>query len=279
MEKKIIFGKLNFNYIYFVLYIIIIFLSLEIKILNFTDKSEFEANDYLVYKILFLYMYNFSNLLVIIPILMMKNLNKNNENDKIDISSLNEVKQNHESSNLIYNDINDTEISKRKKIFLFYSFLAAIFDFLAKFIEILFYVVCDGNIFEPYVFSYSIPFDIILQFISSHFILKIYFYKFQYFALSINIIIFIVILTIDIINIIYYNSFRPIVFFFYSFSLIFILLSDAFGKKAILYGFISIYALMAFIGFFTFIFTIILSLIILIVNKELFVQLGFFSQK
>jgi len=205
MDKKIIFGKLNFNYIYILLYIIIIAINLEIDILDFTEETEFGENYYLVYKILYLYINNFSKLLVIIPILIrMKNANKKNVNNKIDVSNLNKIKQSHESSNLIYNGINDTEISKRKKIFLFYSFLTSIFSFLAEFIGILFYIIyndIDNKFeFEPYIFSHSVPFDSILQFISSHFILKIYFYKLQYFALSINIIIFIIFLIFFIFN-------------------------------------------------------------------------------
>ena len=281
MEKKIIFGKPNFNYIYILLYTITIFIKLEIKILNFVENIDSVHNYKFLDNLMKIYIFNLSNFFAIIPFLIKRKYSKRNkDNNKTYSSDLNNKdKQNNESSILIYNDINEDEENKRKKTFIFYSFVTSSFIFLEEFSEVLFYIIYPDKEYEPYVFSCTVPFDIILQFITSHFILKIYFYKLQYFALSIDIIIFIIILIIDIINIIYNNSFEPIIFLFNLFGLIFSSLGDVYGKKAILYGFKSIYSLMIIVELFTLIFTIIMSLIILIVDKNIFIELGiFFSE-
>ena len=190
----------------------------------------------------------------------------------------NETNQTKETE-LIYNDITSAEKYKRNKIFAINAFITAIFNFLEEFMEILFYIIYPNEDFEPYVFSSTVPFDIILQFISSYFILKIYFYKLQYFSLSINIIIFIIILIIDIVNFIYKDSFPPIIFLFNSFNLIFSSLEDVFGKKAIFYGFTSVYILIFMTGFIKIVLAIILSVILIITNKDIFSQMSvYFSE-
>jgi len=101
-----------------------------------------------------------------------------------------------------------------------------------------------------------------MQFISSYFILKIHFYKLQYFSLFLNVVIFIIILIIDIINIIYNDSFKGNVLYFYPFYIIFISIEYSYVKKILLEGFISIYLLMIIKGTIESFLLLILSLIL-----------------
>ena len=114
-----------------------------------------------------------------------------------------------------------------------------------------------------------------MQFISSYFILKIHFYKLQYFSLFLNIGIFIIILIIDIINIIKCNSFNPHNFYIYAINIIFLSIELSYGKTIILEGFISVYLLMIIKGAVVLVFVIIFSLIVLIVDKSIFTNIGF----
>ena len=122
-----------------------------------------------------------------------------------------------------------------------------------------------------------VPFEIICQFICSFIILKIHFYKLQYFSLFLNLGIFIIILIIDI-----YNCFKNAaskiwrMYFFYLFNIIFYSIEYSLGKKIILYGFISIYLLIVIKGFVVLILSLLFSLIILFVNKDIFIRIGFF---
>ena len=69
----------------------------------------------------------------------------------------------------------------------------AFLDFLQKFVAVLYSMINHGHGFDIYPFSCYIPFEIILQFIVSYFILKIAFYKLQYFSLFLNLSIFVII--------------------------------------------------------------------------------------
>ena len=99
---------------------------------------------------------------------------------------------------------------------------------------------------EPYCINSSVVFDIILQFSLSYVILKMHFYKLQYFTIILNVIIFIIMLIFDLINIYVYESFRGIIFLIYFFDLMFYAFQNSYGKKAFLYGFISPYDLLIF---------------------------------
>ena len=83
----------------------------------------------------------------------------------------------------------------------------AIFNFLCEFLFILYYFIKSDEELYLYTFSCAVPFDSIIQFIVSYFILKIHFYKHHYFSIILNIIIFFLIFIIDLINIICFHSF------------------------------------------------------------------------
>ena len=77
MDKKIIFGKLHFAYIYFLLYTITIFIKLETEIKNsFSDEPELENYDESTYIMIYFYIKNISTFLVIIPFLIKKYFSK-----------------------------------------------------------------------------------------------------------------------------------------------------------------------------------------------------------
>ena len=198
MAEKIIFQKCNFNNIYFLLYIIMFLINLFIESYNFPidSKMDISENDTinLSTQILKLYISNLSDFIAVIPYFIRKKLlRKREENIKSDIinSKENEI-ENSESLSLIYTDTKMIETDKRKKKIIYYSIIIALFDFLYRFSLILY------NIFYPniktvtYTFSSETPFEIFFQFICSYFILKVHFYKLQYFSLFLNLFIFII---------------------------------------------------------------------------------------
>jgi len=248
MQKKIIFQKCNFNNIYFLFIIIIIFIDLLIEnklILNEEELNKIKnegANVYLPTRILInLYITNLSDFLAIIPHLIRKRLLKKKQEK---ISSVEIEDYNHDDGkNLIYNDNNILLTNKKKKTILLFIILVGILDFFEKFALILYNIINPDKEFDIYPFSCVAPFEISFQFICSYFILKMHFYKLQYFSLFLNLGIFIIILIIDIVKLSTQtkeNSYDGKIFIFYLFNLIFYSIEYSIGKRILLYGFISI---------------------------------------
>ena len=125
-------------------------------------------------------------------------------------------------------------------------------------------------------FSCIVPCEIIFQFICSYLILKIHFYKLQYFSLFLNLGIFIIILIIDLVNILSRNPFDGVIYCFYLINLVSYSIEYSLGKKIFLYGFLSVYSLMIIKGFISLILTLLFSLITFLVNKDIFSKIGFF---
>ena len=86
---------------------------------------------------------------------------------------------------------------KRKKYILIYFIIIAFLDFLNYFIKCLYIIIFQKELFIN-DFNSITPLNIIFQFVYSYLILKIYFYKLQYFSLILNIIVFIIILIFDL---------------------------------------------------------------------------------
>ena len=77
MQRKIFFQKCNFNYIFFVLYILVFFLNIYIGFDNYAEKFGIEQKKeeyYLPLQIMHLYISNLSNFLAIIPYLIRKRI-------------------------------------------------------------------------------------------------------------------------------------------------------------------------------------------------------------
>ena len=277
--KKIIFQKCQFNNIYFLFYIIAYFINILIEHNLESDMSYF--NSYILpIKILDnLYIYTISDFLALIPHFIRKKLVKN-KNDNITNINIEDNNNNNNNNNndllLIYNDKKISVSNTKKKTILLYLLYVGIFDFLERFVLILYNIIYPDERMEFYVFSCLAPLENILQFICSYFLLKIRFHKLQYFSLFLNLGIFIIILIIDLINILEHNAFDGKIYFFYAVSFIFYSIEYSFGKKILIYGFVSMYLLIIIKGVIGLILVILFSLITLFVKIDIFSRIGFF---
>ena len=277
MKKKIIFQKCHFNNIYFLFYIIVDCINLLIEYKLYPDKTEItepESKYYLPIEILInFYLYNLSDFLAVIPYFISKKLLKKKE---ININIENEEDKNINYSELICNQKEKLISKSIKKSIKLYCIFIAILDFLQKFPLVLYSIIYPDKDIEAYPFSCYASFEIILQFICSYCILKMHFYKLQYFSLFLNLGICIIILTIDLINILKFHSFDGKSYFFYAFNIIFYSIEYSFVKKMLLYGFISIYLFMIIKGAFLLILVLLFSLIMFFVKKEVYSRFLFF---
>ena len=246
-----------------------------IFILNGFYKRKYDKFILPVKILLDLYIANISDFLAIIPHFIRKRLLKKMQENitsiKIEDNNYTDVKP------LIYNDSSISEINKKKKKILLYLFIIAILDFCEKFTLILYLIIYPNSKYGLYSFSCIAPFEIIFQFICSYFILKIKFYKLQYFSLFLNLVIFIIILIIDIFNFkLEEYSLDGKLYIFYLFNIISYSIEFSLGKKILLFGFISIYLLIIIKGSFELILSLIFSLILYFSKKDVFTKVGFF---
>ena len=223
MKKKIIFQKRNFNYIYFLFNIIMTFINLLIEYKLYPqDETELDESEYKYYlplqMINYLYTYNISDFLAVIPYLIRKRILKNKE-------------VNIDKSKLIYISGEKSELKKKKKEIILHFILIGVFDFLQKFAYVLYNIIFPDKDFVINPFSCTTQLEIIFQFLCCYFILKIYFYKLQYLALFLNIGIFVIILIIDIVNIFKFNLIDGNIYYFFALSIIFYCNEYALVKK------------------------------------------------
>jgi hypothetical protein len=149
---------------------------------------------------------------------------------------------------------------------------------MKDFIYVVNFIISKEQIFELYPFSFIVIFDIILQFIFSYLILNIHFYKLQYFSLFLNVAICIIILIIDIVNYCKFEPFEWQLFILYPCYLIFYCLVFVYGKKVILYGYISVYLLIIIKGFIKLILNVLFFAILLIINTRPFKDMSLIFQ-
>ena len=278
MNKKIIFQKCRFNNIYFLLYIIMLFIKVLIDYKIYPDKQEL-SKYYLQLKFInYLYTYNLSDFLAIIPLFIRKKLLKKKKNILTKIKDEdNKIKNDFP---LVYTNNFILIADNKKKITIIYCIILGTCDFLKCFAKILYSIIYSGKEIDLYTFSCLVPLEIILQFICSYLILKTHFNKLQYFSLFLNFGIFIIILIIDIINISLYNSFDGKILYFYIAHIIFYSIEYSLGKKILLYGFISIYLLIIIKGCIVLIFGLLFSLVMFFVDRNIFLKFElFFSEK
>ena len=267
-KSKIFFQKCDFNYIFFLCYIIFFFLNTYIKFDNYPQKfgdiDEKKKGNYLALKIMHLYIKSLSNFLAVIPFLIRKRILRKNENNIEDNKIEGKIETETEDKlDLIYNNNHLIESEKKKKKYNILYILVGVLDFLEKFPFVLFNLIFRDKEFGIYPFSCVAPFAIAIQFVCSYFILKIHFYKLQYLSLFLNIGIFIIIL-ID-----------PNTFYVYALNIIFLSIELSVGKIIILEGFMSVYLLMIIKGAVFVVLVILLSLILLIFDKNIYVVIGF----
>jgi len=279
MNKKIIFQKCNWNNIYFLLYIIMFFINLFIESFNYSIDLEVEDSEKYKYNlsqtILNLYLLNLSDFIAIIPYFIRKKLLKKKQEPEVTISKIDE-NDNSENLSLIYTDNKLMEINKRKKKVIYYSILIAILDFLFEFSLILYNIIYPTQITATFTFSCTIPFEICFQFICSYFILKTHFYKLQYFSLFLNLVIFIILLILDIILSFEHELVDGKFYIFILASIIFYSIEYSYGKKLLLYGFISVYLLLLLRGVFKLVLVVLLSIFLVIFKRDVFSGIKYF---
>ena len=284
MKKKIIFQGCNFNYIYFLLYmvsyIIMVIIDYFLDPNKFVKKEEINFKHYISKEILDIHSFNLSDLIAIIPYFIRKKLSKNNNeikkeeknnNDKNDENGENnELKENEE---LIYNETKISETNNKLKKILFYLILIGVFDFLKQFVFISYYLIFKHKFYYVlFPFNYTVVLDIILQFVCSYFILRIHFYKLQHFSLYLNVVIFIIILTLDLVDILIFKNIKWHIYLLYPIFLTFFCLEYVYRKKVILFGYLSIYISIIAKGAIKLVFVIIFSLFVFIFDKEIFLS-------
>ena len=215
MKKKIIFQKCNFNYIYFLLYILTYILGSIIDIfLNQNESQKDEpatkapekVDNLIINEMLNIFSLNLSDFIGIIPYLIRKILLRNSNVEKNERKDL---------KKLIYND--QLDYKNRRKKLIFYFFLIATFDYLKNFIVILFYIISHGTESTSIPFNHTVIFDMIIQFIFSYLILGIHFYKLQRFSLYLNVVIFVIILALDLVDILQFKIIKGYIYIHYFF--------------------------------------------------------------
>ena len=271
--KKIFFQKCSLNYIFFLLQVIANFISISLRI-DYPEEN-IEKGEKNIYnssiEMINIYLITLCNFFGFIPYCLLKRSFKGNV--KKDEDKLNE---NEKGKELIYNNFDVNEYSTKTKKILIYSFLVAIFDFLAEFCYLLFYIIFPNLISEFYEISCTVAFSVVIQFILSYLILKIHFYKLQKFTLIINIIIFFIMLIFDLINIIVYKAFDGEIYGVYFLIMIFRSLEYTFVKKAFLDGFLTPYNLLIFRGIYMVFLSLLFSGIVFFIDKRIFIYMPYF---
>ena len=160
------------------------------------------------------------------------------------------------------------QTKKRKNLIIIYTIIISVFDFLAYFIFCLGNIIFNNKSLTFNEFNCFGPLYNIFQFVSSYLILKTHFYKLQYFSLFLSIGLFVIIFIFDLIIIINSEKIDRYSYIFYPLNYLFLAVEYSLGKKVILYGYISIYLLLAIRGLIKIIFVGIFSLLMYIFDPE-----------
>ena len=277
--KFIVFQKLDFNYIYFILYFISCLLK-DFLYLKFKKKykSDYKNRGHF-YEVIDLIAANLSDFLSIIPLFINKKLSKNKNQPTVFVR--NESYESSKSDNNYYIYHNNAEIVKKKKfkILNLYTFLTGLLNFLVNIMTFLYYLYFQINYNGYYgdLFNFELSFQIFAQYIVSLFVLKTHFYRHHYLSIIINFTAFIIIITFDIIDKFFGWPFDMLYFVLY----LFLVLEYAYGKKAMIYGYISPYTLLILIGVYknilVFIFMIIFIPIMLSLEENFFADITDFN--
>ena len=240
----IIFQKLNYNYIFFFLYFI------SCLVIDFTDLYTKKSIKIIhgrghFNEVISLFVNSLSDLLAIIPLYIKKYLTKHKNETQIEIPN----NEDHASKNAdvyIYHNKFKDEKKKKLKILNFYTFLAGLLDFLVHALYFLYYLYDDFDNYNnlDYMLGFELSFQISLQYFLSIIILKEHFYKHHYLSIIINVIICMILIVLDIIADIIEWEFE----FGYLLILSLLVLENTFGKKAMIFGYISPFTLLILIG-------------------------------
>ena len=271
--KFLICQKFNFNYMFFLLYLVSCLVTKYIEVYSGDDETQ-ENDEKKIdnssklkghfHEYLSVFVVNFSDFLAIIPYYIKKYLSK--KADEYRPTPKLEEASGKLNTYYIYNNLYEDELGKRSTSLNLYSFLVGLLDFLA---EIVFFLYCLENKpeFEGFIalLNSTVIFQILFQYILSIIILKSRFYRHHYLSIIINSICFIILFVFDLINIkksIYWGY-----IFMYVITLVFLVLENAYGKKAMVFGYVSPYTLLIFKGAY--------KLILLVVFSAIFIPIMF----
>jgi len=255
--KYFIFPEFNFNHFLFLSYFIVSIIKDNLKQLN--KSTEDISSNFHNY-----YMSSLSDLLSIIPVLIIKYRSKSlkiNENKK----------GNKKTSNLIYNDKNvENENTKAKrviKLLIIISFL----DFLGEYMHIIIFIFLKKIYFSVKRFNlnFILIINIVSQYIASLIILHSRFYRHHYLSLFINLIFIIILVIKDIIEINKIDS-EPMAKFIYILSrilvVIFYAIEDALAKIVLTNNSVSTYNFLLFRGIFVSFLAILFSIVFIFID-------------
>ena len=277
--KLIIFQNFNYNYIYFILYFIAC-LAQEFLDLYFKKnyRSDYKNQGHF-YEVISLFLNCLSDFLVIIPLYIKKYLSKSKNKSQVFIPNDDESSTKTDDYYLYYNR---AEVEKKKKMVIlnFYTFLAAGLDFLVNAIVFLndLYFEIKFTEYIDHLFNSDLAFQIALQYILSIFVLKTHFYKHHYLSILTNIIAFIILFVLDCAE----ENFDYGMDFAYFALVILLVLENAYGKKAMTFGYISPYTLLILIGIYKniliFIFLVLFIPIMLSLEENFFADIKNFGK-
>ena len=268
--RAILFQKFNFNYIFFILYLFacIITTYIENSISGDEESSTSDNKDNnknkdidkgQLIQIINLFVVSISDFLSIILYYIKKRLS-GEESISRTLTKNEDDKSERSYSNFIYNNALEDEIVKRTKYMNINTMLVGIFEFLSEIIYFLYFVFFtfkkSGSF---YLLNSTVIFQILLQYFLSRFILKAYFYRHHYLSIIINFVSFVTLFVLDIVN----SGIQADFIFIYSLSIICLSLANAYGKKAMTFGYISPYSLLIYKGIYKLLLLIAFSIIFL----------------
>ena len=253
--KLIIFQKFNYNYIFFIFFLFCSLVEAIIEINNAKEQIEINKKGKgHFFQVITLIIICLSDFLALIPYFIKQYLTKN----KIEATIKKDENESNLRSNFIYNNAFLEEQRKKSANLNIYTFFVGFIDFIGEALYFLYYLDNELESSNYYsLLSSDVIFEILLQYILSIIILKEHFYKHHYLSITINAICFIILFIFDIVSEssnLYYNLLDDI-------YLSLIVIENAYGKKAMIYGYISPFSLLIYKG----VYKIILMSIFLII--------------
>ena len=264
--KLLIFQKINFNYIYFVLYLVACLVTTYIEMFgddeeedepNNKNKSSKEKGHF--QETISTIVVSLSDFLAIIPYYIKSFLSKKVEDKpKPILPDNNDDNSSRAYSTYIYTNIYQDELTKKSTNLRIYTFLIGFLDFLVDILYYLFYL--DNSVAIDsyyYVMNSSVVFQILLQYILDVVILKTNFYRHHYLSIFMNFISFVILFFFDMLFFVEIFSKSWLLIIIHSFALIFLVIENSYGKKSMMFGYISPFTLLIYKGMYKIFFMII----------------------
>ena len=248
-EKIILFPKLDLKYLQFLFFFIV-------SIIRRYIKSIINKNEKLAVEVLELYVYDISNFISIIPVLIISKRAKSSKHDS-------KIKKDDNPENLILKTSEEqVKVYKGgafKKLLIF-----TLLSFTAQISSGIFYIIKNVEKLSIHLTSLNstLIFNIIFIFLFSKIMLHTNFFRHNYFSLIIDIICLIVLITFDVIEIIYDTGDKAIIIIYILIKIFGILLysiEDVLSKIIFLYHYYNPYTLLLYKSIFTFCYLIIFT--------------------